>query len=213
MIRLPALLRLLGVLPWLAAAHAADGGWDEKLAHAMSARLKHIERELADAMPGLQGLPTIPIADQGGTGGWAGVHATASPASAGRYAVEIRWPVPAAVDWLAMVPARRYDARGLDAQYGMPDAFTVELIDELGASVAVIARERRCHAHPVRNGHPFVYRLPQPVTAAGVRIMADTLLPDSEDADSYVHAWAEVFAFAGNRDLTRRAEVRGINGS
>ena len=191
---------------------AADGTWDETLARRLSGRLRQIEREIRETTPQLDGLPVIPIADQGGTGGWAGVHSSAIPAANARHAVEIRWPAPAAPDWLALVPARRYDARGLDAQYGLPDAFTVELIDANGVAVKTIARETGTRSHPVRNGHPFVYRIAEPLEAAGLRIVADRLLPDSEDLESFVHAWAEVFAFAGDRDLAPGAETKGIGG-
>lgn len=191
---------------------AAESAWDETLARNLSGRLRVIEAEVASITPQLDGLPVIPIADQGGTGGWAGVHSSAVPGANARHAVEIRWPEPAAPDWLALVPARRYDARGLDAQYGLPDAFTVELIDANGVAVKTLARETGTRLHPVRNGHPFVYRIAEPVESAGLRIVADRLLPDSEDAESFVHAWAEVFAFAGDRDLARGAETKGIGG-
>ncbi len=191
---------------------AAEGGWDETLARKLSGRLRQIEREIRETTRPLDGLPVIPIADQGGTGGWAGVHSSATPAANARHAVELRWPQPAAPDWLALVPARRYDARGLNAQYGLPDAFTVELIDANGVAVKTIARETGTHWHPVRSGHPFVYRIAEPMEAAGLRIVADRLLPDSEDADSFVHAWAEVFVFAGDCDLARGAETKGSGG-
>ena len=64
---------------------------------------------------------------------------------------------------VALVPTRRYDAKGLDAQYGMPDAFTVELIDAKGEVVARVARERNARSNPVRRGHPFVYQVSPPV--------------------------------------------------
>jgi len=211
MIRQPLAARVLCLLTCLHVPAAGD--WDETLARAFSARLKAIDRELEEIAPKLKDLPVIPIADQGGTGGWAGIHNSARPAANARHAVEVRWPEAAAVDWLALVPARRYDARGLDAQYGLPAGFTVELIDADGVAVAVIAREEDTRSHPVRNGHPFIYRPDPPVAASGVRIVADRLLPDPEDVDSYVHAWAELFAFAGAEPLTRRAEVRGIGGS
>lgn len=197
----------------VASAAAADSGWDEWLARNISMRLQAIESELGQLRPKLNGLPEIPIADQGGTGGWAGVHDSASPASGKRHAVEILWKEDAMVDWVAVVPARRYDARGLDAQYGMPDSFTVELIDAAGKAVAVVARERDTRSHPVRNGHPFIYQVTPPVSAAGLRISADKLQPDFEDRGSFIHAWAEVLALEQNRNVARGAEVKGIGGS
>ena len=190
---------------------AADA-WDESLARALSGRLRAIEAELAGIKPQLDGLPSIPISDQGGTGGWAGEHTAATPPANRLHAVEIKWPHPAVPDWIALVPARRYDARGLDARFGLPEDFTVELIDADGAVVKSLARERTARSHPVRNGHPFVYRIDHPVEAAGLRIVANRLPQDSEASETFVHAWAEVFAFAGEHDLARDAVVRGIGG-
>ena len=48
---------------------AADPGWDENLTRVFSGRLKEIESELKTLAPRLEGLPEIPIDDQGGTGG------------------------------------------------------------------------------------------------------------------------------------------------
>jgi signal transduction histidine kinase len=197
----------------VASAPAADSGWDEWLARKLSMRLQAIDSELEQLPPKLDGLPDIPIANQGGTGGWAGIHVSASPAPGKRHAVEIRWKKNTMVEWLALVPARRYDERGLDSQYGLPDAFSVELIDAEGHSIKQVARERNTRTHPVRKGHPFVYQISPPVPAAGIRISADVLLPDFEDRANFVHAWAEVFALEENRNVAQGAEVKGIGGA
>lgn len=194
-------------------AVAADSGWDERLATRFSARLREIERKLADLTPRLDQLPGIPIDDQGGTGGFAGVHTSAIPAKGGSHAVEIRWPDEQPVDLVALVPARRYDAKGLDAQYGMPEDFTVELLGGGGEVVARVAAERNAGAHPARSGHPFVYQISPPVNAGGLRITAERLRPDPEGEGSYVHAWAEVLAFDGGRNVASGGEVRCVGGS
>lgn len=191
---------------------AAEASWDERLAQKFSGRLKAIETELQELTPQLEALPGIPIDDQGGTGGYAGIYPQPSPAEGVRFAVEVRWPKPATVDMVALVPTRRYDAKGLDAQYGTPDAFTVELIDEKGRVVGLVAKERDARGNPVRRGHPFVYQVSSPVQAAGLRVSADRLHPDPEEEGNFVHAWAEVFAFAGDRNLARGGEVRSLGG-
>ena len=190
---------------------AADAGWDERLARVFSGRSKEIESELKTLAPKLEGLPEIPIDDQGGTGGFASIHPQATPNS--QFAIEVRWPKIATVDLVALVPSRRYDARGLDAQYGLPESFTVELLDTEGEVLHNIAHERNTSAHPVRKGHPFVYQISPPVEAAGLRISAEQLHPDDEGEGSFVHAWAEVFAFEGSHNVTRGAEVRSLGGS
>lgn len=186
---------------------AGEPGWDERLAVNFSGRLKEIERELAELAPQLDALPRIPIDDQGGTGGFAGRYSQAEPARDSRYAVEVRWPASAAVDLVALVPTRRYDAKGLDSQYGMPDSFTVELLNAKGEVLACVARERNARANPARNGHPFVYQVSPPVAAAGLRISAERLYPDSEEEGSFIHAWAEVFAFEGERNVAYGGDV------
>ena len=210
----PQVFGIFVLVPLLAAiAAGADDGWDRGLARLFSARLKQIESELAESHPDLSKLPVIPVGDQGGTGGFAAIHSGPVSVPGAMHAVEVRWPLQAKVDWLALVPARRYDARGLDAQYGMPDAFTVELINDAGDAVAVVSREKNTRSHPVRKGHPFVYQVSPPVAASGLRITADLLHADFEDRESFVHAWAEVFVVGGGRDLTRGAEVKTIGGS
>ena len=214
MSRVPGFLRFSAICLLLVEAGRADEGqWDFRLAERFSGRLREIQKDLAELTPQLAALPGIPIDDQGGTGGYAGVYSSASPAGDSRCAVEIRWPETAMVDLVALVPARRYDEKGLDAQHGMPDAFTVELIDAEGGVVGRIASERNARSHPVRRGHPFVYQVSPPVEAAGVRISANLLASDSDGEGTFVHAWAEVFVFDGERNLARNGKVRSLGGS
>ena len=208
-----------GFLRWLAlcallvpAGRAAEVPWDARLAVFFTGRLQEIERKLADVAPRLEELPGIPIDDQGGTGGYASIHPHAVPAPGSRYAVEVRWPTMAMVDLVALVPARRYDARGLDAQYGMPDAFRVELINAKGEVLACVARERNAASHPVRKGHPFVYQVSPAVEAAGLRIVAERLQPSPEGEENFVHAWAEAFVFEGDTNIALGAKVVSLGG-
>ena len=206
--------RWLWVALWLlqATAGAADIGWEERLARTFSDRLEQMDHELARIAPELADLPRIPIDDQGGTGGYASIHPQALPARGDRCAVEVLWPATALVDLVALVPARRYGVKGLDAQYGMPDAFTVELLDAKGGVLRCVARERNAHTHPVRRGHPFVYQVSPPLAAAGLRISANLLVADAEGEGNFVHAWAEVFAFEGERNVAGGAVVHSLGG-
>jgi len=194
-------------------AAAADIGWEERLARTFSDRLEQMDHELARIAPELVDLPRIPIDDQGGTGGYASIHAQSRPAQGDRCAVEVRWPTTALVDLVALVPARRYGVKGLDAQYGMPDGFTVELLDAKGEVLRCVARERNTHGHPLRHGHPFVYPVSPPLAAAGLRISAEVLVADAEGEGDFVHAWAEVFAFEGERNIAAGGEVCSLGGA
>jgi signal transduction histidine kinase len=198
----------------VADAGAADEpGWDGRLAQKCSGRWSVIQRELAEISPQLEKLPHIPIADQGGTGGHASNHSEALPTGDSRYAFDIHWPKEAAVDLVALVPARRYDAKGLDPQYGMPQAFTVELIDAKGAVIQCVGKEADTHKNLMRRGHPFVYHLPLAVQAAGLRISADRLNSDYQEEGVFVHAWAEAMAFEGDRNVALGAEVKSLSGA
>ena len=190
----------------------AQDGWDEKLAERFSPRLREIQAELAGIAPLLKKLPGIPIDDQGGTGGYAGIYPAAEPVGDDVYAVEVRWPEAAVVERVALVPSRRYDANGLDASYGVPDAFTVELIDADGAVVSQVAEESRVLADPVRGGQPFVYQVSPPVEAAGLRISALRLNPDYEEEGTFVHAWAEAEVFSETGNVALGAEVKSVGG-
>lgn len=187
-------------------------GWDGHLAERFSVRWKEVQKELAELSPKLEKLPGIPIDDQGGTGGYAGNYQFAAPTGNARFAVEVRWPTSAMIDLVALVPARRYDAKGLDSQYGLPQAFTVELIDADGGVIRRVAQERDTRANPVRKGHPFVYEVSPPVAAAGMRISADRLNADYEEEGVFVHAWAEALAFEGDRNIALGANVRSVGG-
>lgn len=191
---------------------AQEAGWDARLAGTFSQRWKDIQSEIAVLKPQLKDLPAIPIDDQGGTGGYADVYPAAVPAGNARFAVEVLWGGSAAIDLVALVPARRYDAKGLDAQYGLPEAFTVELVDESGKVIRRLGRERDTSKNPVRKGHPFVYQVAPPVAAAGLRISASRLNPDYEGEGVFVHAWAEALAFEGDRNVALGAKVQGIGG-
>lgn len=191
---------------------AEEGGWDAGLAGKFSGRLKDIQKELAELDPQMKDLPGIPIDDQGGTGGYAGIYSLAVPVGGARFAVEVKWPKKALVDLVALVPARRYDAKGLDAQYGLPDSFTVELLDSDGKVVRSVAAEHHTAANPVRKGHPFFYQVTPPIEATALRISATRLNPDSEGEGTFVQAWAEAMVFEGDRNVALGGEVRSVGG-
>jgi len=190
-------------------AHAADDDWDQRMARIFSGKYREIQAELAELPPKLQALPAIPVDDQGGAGGFASIHTETT----GPYIVEVRWANQGAVDMVALVPARRYDASGLEVHYGMPGGFSVDLLDADGAVIRQIAHEQNTRSHPVRQGHPFVYEISPPIEAAGLRITATDLREDSENPKNRIHAWAEVFALSGSMNLAENGNVKRVSGS
>jgi len=190
-------------------ANSADYGWDQRITELFSGRYKEIHSELSGLPPKLKELPTIPIDDQGGSGGFASIHTESS----GPYVVEVRWADHGTVDMVALVPARRYDASGLEVHYGMPGNFHIELLDANGGTIQKIAHEENARSHPVRRGHPFVYDVSPPVHAAGLRITALDLPEDAENKKNRIHAWAEVFALSGRTNLAENSKVNRLGGS
>ena len=195
--------RMLAVLLGCGVVGAAE--WEESLARKFSGRLDGIDEELKGIEAELVELPTLPLDDQGGTGGFASLH----PEERGEFPITIDWDGPAEVDFVALVPARRYEIDGLNRQYGMPDAFRVELTDAGGKVVATVAEVDKAWKHPVRAGHPFVFEVEPAVEASGVRIVGLRL---GRDGDRFVHAWSEVFVYGGEQDRTLEAGVENPGG-
>ena len=194
-------------------AMGAENGWEYQLAHQFSPRLAAIENETREVGDELPRLPAVPVADQGGTGGFASLHPASAPGSPSEFSVVLNFPLAKPVDLVALVPARRYGVEGLDPQFGLPDGFTVELLDAKGAVCRTVVTEQGLWSDPVRAGHPFIYPVEPPVEAAGLRISASRLRLDSDVSDSYVHAWSEVFAFTGEYNLAFGSKVTSVGGS
>lgn len=189
----------------------ADGSdsWDRQLAQMVSPRWRKAQEELRQIDDDLKRLPEIPVEDFGGTGGLAMFFNTAM-ASGGEpeRIIEVRWNKAVPVDLVALVPARKYDVAGVVMDYGLPEDFSVELVGDAGAPVYSVATERNVRSRPVRNGYPFVYDLPNPVVATGVRINVSRLhQEESEEGPLYVLAFAEVFSLSGGRNMAKNAEV------
>ncbi|MBC8125592.1 MAG: hypothetical protein H8M99_00380 [Gloeobacteraceae cyanobacterium ES-bin-144] len=200
-------------LLWVSSLTAGQGTWDERMAEKFSGRLREIRGELAEIAPKIAPLPRIPLDDQGGTGGFANIYQNAKPEVSSPYVVEVNWPVAAHVDLIALVPARRYDEKGMIAGYGMPDTFTIELLDSSGNVLREVSHEKHTHEPSVRRGHPFVYQVNPPLEAAGLRISAKRLDPTPEAEGVFVQAWAEVFAFEGTRNVAYKGKVSSRGGT
>jgi len=160
----------------------------------------------------LRKLPLIPIEDHGGSGGMATIHTQSEPAVGQRFSITVKWPELQPVDMVVLVPARRYTAQGLDAQYGVPDEFEVELIDANGEVLRRLAREGPVSADPVRAGHPFVYQVDPPENSAGLRVVARRLRETKPGGEEWVHAWSEWFAFDGGVNLAAGIAAMGEGG-
>ncbi len=190
------------------AANGTDS-WDQRLARKLVPRWQAAQDELRQIDDGLKRLPEIPVEDFGGTGGLAMFFNTAMASGVEpERIIEVRWNKAVPVDLVALVPARKYDVTGLIMDYGLPEDFSVELVGDAGTTVYSVATERNVRSRPVRNGYPFVYELPNPVVATGVRINVSRLhQEESEEGSLHVLAFAEVFSLSGGRNMAKNAEV------
>jgi len=122
--------------------------------------------------------------------------------------IEIRWGEAVPIDLVSLVPARKYHAKGVDMNYGLPENFSVELICNTEGAVYPVASEFGVRSRPLQNGHPFVYSLREPVAAMGLRIKVARLIKEESEKESlYVMAFAEAFCFSENKNVARNAEV------
>ena len=189
-------------------ASARDVAWESRLADVFSSRPEEIRLSINQIDRQLEALPQIRIEDLRGSGGYATVAAVPEPTEkTGSFAVEVRWPERHDIDLVALVPARNYNAAGLDIHYGLPLEFSVDLINEKGEVILHLADEHDAGRGPVRHGHPFVYQLEVPVSAAGARVTAHRLPAGLKPKESFIHAWAEIFAFEGEKNVAERSEV------
>jgi len=198
------------VLTIAAAVPAAgdDHAWEFRLADFFSKRPAEIREEMTEIDGQLKNLPEIPVTDQGGSGGYAMLVPKQAPIEAtGPFTLVVKWQRPAMIDLVALVPARNYDSSDPDFHYGLPLDFSVDLLDENGQVVRHLADESDTAADPVRRGHPFVYHLSEPVEASGLSVNVFRLPPAHIPIELFAHAWAEFFAFEGERNVAERAEV------
>ena len=184
-----------------------------RLANSLSGRLGKIEKELLAIEAELPGLPDVPVADQGGTGGLAIMHLEAAPEREGEFSVTVRFQEPGAVDLVTLIPARRYGVYGMNPKFGTPDTFRVRLIDDQGQTLADLPQVKGDWSDPVRAGHPYVFPVSPPIQAWGMKLIAGELPLDPDASDRYVHAWAEALAFQGERNLARGAKIESSTGN
>ena len=175
-----------------------------ELAARFSPRLQEIGNEAAQTRFSISSLPKLPTKDLGGWGVFARIFETDEE----NLFMDFKWSKPAVVDMIALVPSIHLYPAGVDLNYGVPKEFTVQLIDEAGITLPVIATEVSEKTSHVRRGHPFVYRLANPVRASGMRIQIHQLSNPPLDTENYcILSWSEIFCFSGNENVAENAEV------
>ncbi len=189
---------------------AAEEDWGSRLAGWFSGRLDEIHIEVVEVEASMVGLPRVPIDDQGGSGGFASLHPSEFPTGADAHAVELRWGEVVPIDEVALIPARRYDAQGLEAQFGMPDSFQAFALN--GTEEVLLGEVSGLWSDPVLAGHPIFLKQDSVVFADGIKIRAGRLPSDPYEGSSFVHAWAECMVFSEGRNVAGSAEVKALSG-
>jgi signal transduction histidine kinase len=202
-------LTLLWLVSCLCAAAAEPPDWAEELAARFSGNWRKAQEEKASLRAELLRLPVIPVADFGGPAGFRNERDTGPnhPFYNDRW-LQVQWGKPEAVDLVCLVPARKFDERGLDPNFELPEDFRVMLVDEKGKTLKIIADEYNTRSDPVRKGHPLCYRVDPPLRCSGIRIEPTRMYdnPARQDGPSLM-SWGEIFCFHGERNLASAAEV------
>ncbi len=199
------MLILMLVLP---SAVQAQATLSEKLVACFSSRWDKIQDELSNIGKELETLPIIPLGDLGGTGGLIRYSLDKDE----ELSVSVRWEKPVAIDLVVLVPARRFDWDGLDPEFGLSNRIEVELLDGNDNPIYLVARENAASSRPIQKGFPFVYSLPTPVQAHGVRIRCrEHKYHEFPVRRFYALALAELFCFSGQRNVAEGAMVRVAN--
>lgn len=122
--------------------------------------------------------------------------------------MDFKWSAPAPIDLIALVPSRYFQASGIDPNYGAPEEFSVHLIDELGVVLPAIATERNWRASRIRAGHPFVYRLAEPISASGMRLKITRMVDFQMDGKhDKLLSWGEVLCFSKDTNIAENSSV------
>ena len=206
MLRLQYLIMLwLVSCPTAPAAEPSD--WGEVLASKFSGNWRQARDKKASLEAELTRLPVIPVKDFGGPAGFRNERETGPnhPYYNDRW-LQVHWEKPEAVDLVCLVPARKYDERGLDPNFDLPEDFRVLLVDEQGKTLKLLADEHNTRSDPVRKGHPFCYRVDPPLRCSGIRIEPTRMYVDPAQPPCLM-AWGEIFCFRGKRNVAFAAEV------
>ena len=176
----------------------------ENLVTHFSSHWNTVQEEISSIEKTLKTLPEIPLGDLGGTGGL--ISFTWDEDA--ELNVFIRKNEPAMIDLVVLVPARRFNSDGLDSEFGLPNFIEIELLDENDQSVYLVARETAAASRPIKRGFPFVYLLPKPVLAQGVRIRCrEFKIHDFPAGQLQTLALAELLCFSGPFNLAAQATV------
>ena len=190
-----------------AAPTLAQTTFSEKLVTRFSSRWSEIQSELFTIEKELETLPEIPLGDMEGTGGL--ISYTWDKDN--ELNLFVHWNQPANIDLVALVPARRFNADGLDPEFGLPDFIKIELLGENDNPVCLVAQETAASARPIKRGFPFVYPLPEPVQAYGARIRCSGFKSHEFPAGQlHTLALAELFCFSGQHNVAERATVDAV---
>lgn len=178
----------------------------EDLVSRFSSRWSEIQSELHRIDRELSLLPDIPLSDLGGTGGLISYlyHTTQDDEKN----VFVHWDTPAPIDMVALVPARKFSATGLDTEFGLANFIEIELLDSNDQPVYTVARETAAAERTIRKGFPFVYTLSSPVEASGIRLRCRKLkIHNFVSGPIKTLALAELFCFSGRRNVAAGAAV------
>jgi signal transduction histidine kinase len=182
----------------------------ESLASRLSIRFEKLKSEIERIDKELHSLPNIPKDDSGGMDAYARYYASIAnrPNLEVDSTIRFTWDDPTTVDFIALMPARKYTSYGLDPEYGFPEDYEISLFNSSGEIVRLVADVRSTSATPSGRGLPFVHQLDEPVNASGVELRVKRLRPAIAGGPGiHFFALSEIFCFSGERNVMRDAKI------
>ncbi|MBD5781638.1 hypothetical protein IEN85_19205 [Pelagicoccus sp. NFK12] len=183
--------------------------WAQRLLRSFSSDWNELSSE-RESLPGeLVGLPEVPTAYQGGSGGMFGMwYVDTENKPLKSLSIRVMWDEAEWIDFVSLVPARSAASQGGEWEYGVPESFEIELLDRNGDAIATIAQEEGANRRLVRRGFPFTYSLDAPVKAHGALVRSRGISRRMVAGETRFYlAWAELFAFAGEYNVAEGATV------
>ncbi|BCX47629.1 hypothetical protein HAHE_15370 [Haloferula helveola] len=182
---------------------------EETIASRFSSEWKQLRSEVEAIDNELAALPPIPLDDLGDRRAFLHSFPTDDALLTREvdFTIRLQWDEPQDIDRVVLVPARKFDAGGLEANYGFPDDFDLTLRGTDGLSMEVAAH-RAMSANAAHVGHPIADSLAEPFPATELTLHISRLRPIPEGAPSLpLVALSEIFCFSGARNVAPLARI------
>lgn len=166
-----------------------------------------IRQEIAQVEAELASLPVFPL----NTSPWTMTYSSEQhQAPELPVRIEVRFPEPAAIDLVALMPGLFTDQRNQVQAWGFPVRFMIERVLPDGSTDVIADFRERDYLKPGID--PQFFPCPDPVPTAGLRITVTQPATNSTWwRASHVVSFSELYAFVGERNVALNAPVKATS--